>query len=102
MKISASVLEQDLEKDARAKTGINETADYLLKQLHTYSLEERYQLEQAYLGIKALNLKGMGAVSNAELTFKLCKHFDKVNRKERIWREMVRDLKKNQPIVRFV
>lgn len=83
MKISASVLEADLEKEARHSV----TADDQLKQLHMFTLPERYQLEQVYLAIKALNLRNMGISGCAELAIKVCLWAEKQNRKEREWKE---------------
>lgn len=94
MKISASVMESDLEREAKH----SDTADDMLKQLHMFTLPERYQLEQVYLAIKALDLKNVGVNGWAELTFKICLWAAKQNRKEREWKEKL----DNQRIVRFV
>lgn len=94
MKISASVLEADLEKEARH----SDTAVHLLAWLHTFSLPERYQLEQVYLAAKELNLKNVGVSGYAELAIKVCLWAAKQNRKEREWKERLN----NQRIVRFV
>lgn len=94
MKIPASVLEADLEKEAKH----SETAVDWLTRLHTFTLPERYQLEQVYLAIKALNLKNVGVSGYAELAIKVCLWAEKQNRKEREWKERLN----NQRIVRFV
>lgn len=94
MKIPASVFEADLEKEARH----SDTADDHLKHLRMFSLPERYQLEQVYLAVKALNLKNVGVSGCAELTIKICLWAAKQNRKEREWKEKLN----NQKIVRFV